>query len=100
MMALNPKKIISACEPVPYDPGDVSAIQACINGVAEGYQQQRAMKWIIENAAGTYDQSFRPGLEGQRDTDFAEGRRFVGNSIVKLSRLNASKLVRREIDEV
>lgn len=98
-MSLDKKKIVSACEPVPYDPGDVSAIQACLDGVAEGYQQKRAMKWIIERAAGTYDQSFRPGPDGQRDTDFAEGRRFVGNSIIKLSRLNASKLVREEIDK-
>ncbi len=98
-MALNPKKIVSACEPVKYTAGDVTAIQACLDGTAEGYQQQRAIKWIIELAAGTFDQSFRPGTDGQRDTDFAEGRRFVGNSIIKLSRLNASKLVREEIEK-
>lgn len=81
-----------AWKPIQYDPADVAAIQACIAGTALEHQQQRAMKWIIEIASATYDQSYRPGEDGRRDTDFAEGRRFVGNSIVKLSRLNASTM--------
>ena len=98
-MAIDRKKIVSACEPVKYEPADVTAIQKCLDGTALPHEMQRAFKWVIEFAAGTYDQSYRPGVEGQRDTDFAEGRRFVGNSIIKLSRLNASRLVRRELDE-
>lgn len=81
--------------PVPYEEADASAIQALLRGDAEPHQQKRAMKWIIETASGTYDQSFFPGAEdGRRNTDFAEGRRFVGNSIVKLSRINLSSVQR------
>lgn len=83
--------------PVPYDLADVSAIQALLAGTAQPEQQQRALRWIIETACGTYDQSFWPGGdEGRRNTDFAEGRRFVGNSIVKLTRLNLMQLRRDE----
>lgn len=52
--------------------------------------QQRALRWIIERAAGTYDQSFTP--DSPRLTDFAEGRRFVGLQIVKLLKINLSTM--------
>jgi hypothetical protein len=79
--------------PAEYDLADAGAIQALIRGDASPEQQQRAVKWIIESAAGTYDQTYWPGgEEGRRNTDFAEGKRFVGNSIVKLSKLNLSSL--------
>jgi hypothetical protein len=82
--------------PAKYEPADVSAIQALVNGEATPDQQQRAIKWIIESACGTYDQSYWPGgEEGHRNTDFAEGKRFVGNSIVKMTRLNPSSLTER-----
>lgn len=79
--------------PAHYEISDVAAIQALLAGTADQYQQQRALKWIIEVACGTYDLSFRPGAqEGERDTTFAEGRRFVGLNIVKLTRLNVSRM--------
>lgn len=79
--------------PVDHDIADAAAIQAMIEGRATEAQQRRGMKWIIEVASGLYDQSYWPGAdEGRRNTDFAEGRRFVGNSIVKLSRLNIGAL--------
>lgn len=83
-------------DPVPwtppaYDTADAGAIQALLRGEAEPHQQQRALAWIINMAAATYDQSFYPGGEdGRRNTDFAEGRRFVGNQIVKMTRINTS----------
>ena len=47
-------------------------------------------RWIIEIAAMTYDQPFRPGgPEGERETVFACGRQFVGQQIVKQMRLVA-----------
>lgn len=46
-----------------------------------------ALRWIIETAAGTYDMSFRAGPDGERETTFAEGRRFVGNQIIKQLKL-------------
>lgn len=64
---------------------DVAAIQALVAGKATEDQQQRALKWIVENAAQTYDRSFVPGSADQ--TAFLEGRRDVGRQIVKLTKL-------------
>jgi hypothetical protein len=83
--------------PVPYEAIDAAAIQALLIGEATAEQQKHAIKWIVEAACGTYDQSFYPGAdEGRRNTDFAEGRRFVGNTIVKMTRVNVSSLRRKE----
>ena len=83
--------------PAEWELADASAIQAMAHGVASPEQQQRALKWIIEAAAGTYEMSYRPGGEdGRRDTDFAEGRRMVGNQIVKLVNVNLAAMRRKE----
>lgn len=80
-----------------FDIADAVAIKALQNGTAEPHQQQRALKWIIEAAAGTYDQTFYPGGEdGRRSTDFAEGRRSVGLRIVHLANASLEKLRRIE----
>ncbi len=42
---------------------------------------ERAVDWILQTA-GTYDLSFSPLSE--RETSFAEGKRWVGLQIVKL----------------
>jgi len=82
--------------PAVYEDADVAAWQAIGNGVATASQQKRALAWLIERAAATYDLSFRPGAQdGERDTVFAEGRRFVGLQIVKLLKLKIGQL-RRE----
>lgn len=88
-----PKTPTEPWKPVPYETADVEAIQAIFQGVANEGQQKRGLKWIIERASGTYDQTFFPGAEvGRRNSDFAEGRRFVGNSIVKLLYLPVGRL--------
>jgi len=69
---------------------DAGAIQALIRGEAQPHQQQRAIKYIVEALCGAYDLSFRPS--GDRDTTFAEGRRFVGLQIVKLSKINVAAM--------
>jgi hypothetical protein len=74
---------IEPWKPAPYDEADTYAIKALAAGVANEGQQKRALKWIIESLCGTYDLSFRPGPEGDRDTAFAEGRRSVGLQLVK-----------------
>lgn len=79
-------------EPPHYENADVGAIQALARGDASPEAQRRALDWIINAASATYDQSFHP--DNARLTDFAEGRRFVGNQIVKLTKLNLSKLQR------
>lgn len=83
--------------PAPYELADVSAIQALGAGTADKHQQVRALRWIIELAAGTYDMSYRPGGDdGRRDTDFAEGKRYVGNQVVKLLKADIGKMRRNE----
>jgi len=59
-------------------------VKALAVGVASDGQQKRALDWIIRSAAGTYDLSFRPGVDGHRATDFSEGKRFVGLALVRL----------------
>lgn len=78
--------------PPDWEVADASAIQALVDGIAEPDQQRRALKWIIEKAAGTYEFQYYPGSD--RDTAFALGRAFVGQQIVKLSRINTSRMRR------
>jgi hypothetical protein len=60
----------------------VAALKALGEGKARADQQVRAANFIIENLAGTYDLSFRPDDKGgERESAFAEGRRFVGLQI-------------------
>jgi len=79
--------------PAPYELADASAIQALHRGDASADQQQRALKWLIERAAGAYEFQFYPS---DRETAFALGRGFVGQQIVKLLKLDLSTLRRAE----
>lgn len=75
----------SAWLPSDYDIADIAAIKALAAGNATESQQQRAVKWIVETVAATYDEPFRSELDGgSRETDFALGRAYVGRQIVKL----------------
>lgn len=68
-------------------------MQALHRGDANDTQQKRALDWFISKAAMTYDLSFRSDAEGgDRETAFAEGRRFVGLQAVKLLSLNAAAI--------
>ena len=82
--------------PASYTAIDVTNIQALQKGEASPEQQARALKWIIESACKTYDLPYRPGTEGQRDTDFACGMQHVGYTIVKMLKINPMAL--RESD--
>jgi len=77
--------------PVKYVPADVNAMKALRHGTATPDQQIRAMEFILEVISARNDMSFRPGPGGGRESDFAEGRRFVGNQIVKLANLQLNK---------
>lgn len=85
-------------KPAPYETDDVVAIQALATGTANDDQQLRALKWIVECAAAVYQPSFHPGVDGDRLTAYAEGKRFVGHSIIKLTKLPVGRL--REQDEI
>lgn len=70
------------------DAADAAAIQALAAGVASEGQQKAALALIINRLCGTYDLSFRPGgMAGVRASDFAEGKRHVGNQLVRLTKL-------------
>ena len=80
-------------KPVKYTKADVSALQALRRGDPTADQCHRAMEFILETICDRNGMSFRPGgLEGDRETCIAEGRRFVGNQIVKLVNLPLSKI--------
>jgi len=82
-------------KPVEWEEHDVGAIQALARGDADADTQKRALVFVIEKVCGTYQPSYRAGgEEGRRDTDFAEGRRYVGLQLVKFVKLNLSALRR------
>lgn len=81
-------RVVGAYEPAAYDDATSAALRAMADGVATASQQKLALGWIINEAAKTYDQPFRPGgQDGDRDTAFACGRMFVGQQIVKVMKL-------------
>ena len=82
---------VFAFTPPKWDDADVLAFQALHRGEASDAQQKRALKWLIESAAGTYEFHFFPS---ERDTAFALGRAFVGQQVVKLLKLNLLALRR------
>ena len=84
-------KIPEVFAPATWTPADIYAIQACIAGTATPEQQQRAIAWIVYNAAATDDVEYRPDA---RDHAFSSGRRFVGLQIRKLMVLKASAFVK------
>ena len=73
-----------------WDIPTAASIQALIKGEATPDQQRGAMHWLINQACGTYNISFSE--IGDRETCFAEGRRFVGTNIVKLNTLSLNAL--------
>lgn len=76
--------------PAEYKAKEVSAIQALARGDATPEQQKQSLEWIINELAGTYDLSYRP--ESDRDTTFAEGKRYVGLQLVKMLKIVISRL--------
>ena len=87
------KKKLSESPAVPaeYALADATAIQAMASGVADADQQVRALKWIVEQAAGAYEFHY---YGSERDTAFALGKAFVGQQVAKMTRLNLSTLRR------
>ena len=68
-----------------YEKKDIRAIQALAQGKATEQDQRTALDWIINIAAASYDEPFRPGQPDVRD--YMLGRRSVGLAIVKLIKL-------------
>jgi hypothetical protein len=89
MTAKKPAKS-AAWLPPGWDIADAHAIQRLASGEATPDQQKRALRYVVETLCATYDLPYRP--ESARDTDFALGRMFVGQQIVKLTKINLSTL--------
>lgn len=65
----------------------VYAIRALHESAALPHQQKLIWDWLQYITAagdGYQDLSFRPGPDGQRATDFAEGKRFIGLQMRKM----------------
>lgn len=90
---MSAKKSPEAWHPAEWELADASAIQALARGDANADQQRRALEWIVNQAAGTYQMQYRPG--SARDTDFSLGRQFVGQQIVKMTKLNISQFKKK-----
>lgn len=78
--------------PPTYTDRDVGSVQGLARGDASPEQQIHALRFIVETLSCCYDMSFRPGIDGDRETAFAEGRRFVGLQLVKMTKLNIGSL--------
>lgn len=75
--------------PPDHDESSIYAIRALANGTANDGQQKTAWAYLmfLTGASEEFaDLSYRPGPDGERDTAFAEGKRFVGLQIRKLLR--------------
>jgi hypothetical protein len=84
------KKYESASFPVEVKAHHAGAVQALIRGDCPPHLQKDFMDWLITDVCGTYDQTYREASD--RDSVFAEGKRWVGNTIVKASKLDPRKL--------
>ena len=73
---------------------DANALQALEKGEADEMQQKRALAWIINVAAGTYQVAWEP--DNERASSFESGRRFVGLKIVELLKLNLANFRRKQ----
>lgn len=82
-----------AYKPARYENHEAFAIKALAAGEATPEQQRTALSWIVQGAAGLDDLAWFPGgLEGDRATSFAAGRRFVGSQIYKLVNIRSDIL--------
>lgn len=71
-------KLPNVLQTADFDKADAISLQAVAGGYADEHQQRRAMEWIIFKACSFNDISFR---ETDRETSFAEGKRFVAQQI-------------------
>ena len=71
----------------------VSAIQILATGQADAGAQKIALDYIINDLCRTHDLSYRPDdMGGDRDTVFAEGRRFAGLQLARIINGNFDQL--------
>lgn len=84
-----------------YTEFEVQALRALYEGNASQRQQVAILPYILR-AAGTHDLSYRP--DDSHATAFAEGKRFVGTTLVWMlksapTRTDPDKIAARELDD-
>ena len=87
-------KIVSSAKPyapAAYKPHHAEAVQLLAKGECPAHLQINFLQWLIMDVCKTGDQSYRP--DSDRDTVFAEGKRFVGNTLLKMGQLIPSKIL-------
>lgn len=71
--------------PAEYDEPTIMAVRAFHEGIASKDQQAIVRDWLLHAVCRVDDMSFRPGgVDGQRLSDFAEGKRYVANQYRKM----------------
>jgi hypothetical protein len=73
-----------------YTEAELWALRAVHRGEANPAQQKAAIDYLIRRVCETFDMPYRP--DSQRDTDFALGKMFVGQSIVWLCQYAPTKV--------
>ena len=102
-MALKPKGVVPPH--APYSPPKISsdlvyAVKALFAGKANEHQQGLFTQWLIAEACKKDDMPWFPGgLEGDRDTSFANGRRFVALQVVKALNMPAELVAQMREEE-
>jgi hypothetical protein len=81
------RKAAQTWMPASWEAADMAALQALARGVANEGQQKRALNYIVNVLAMTYEHTYVPASE--RDSCHAQGRRYVGLQIVKLVNMPA-----------
>lgn len=87
--------------PPEYTEQDIWAVRAFSQGKATESQQVRVWNYFMYLTAASEafaDLSFRPGEEGRRATDFAEGKRHPGLMLRKLLRPELTPRGEHEVD--
>ena len=83
--------------PPHWELADATALKQLHAGTASPEMQKRALAYILDGLCGIQDWPYRPGgEEGARDTSIALGRQFVGHQILKLIKIDLSKVRRNE----
>lgn len=90
----------AAAEHAPWKPiilteQQIYAIKALERGEAGPEEQKRALRAIVYDICRTYDDAYRPGPDGDRETNYALGMQKAGREIVKCLNVDFAELKRR-----
>lgn len=78
------------------EPDIIAAFKAMSLGGASDRQQVAVLNWLMRDACKINSMSYRPGADGDRDSNFMEGRRFVGQVIADLVNYDLNKTKERK----